>query len=75
MSAMKVWYEKLGGHYHCTVFTARAPHLTFAHCGELVFDELEWGDIQVIMGGAVFVQKEKVQPRVTPGPSLTCRRA
>ena len=57
MAVMKVRYEKRGGHYHCTVFTAPAPNLTYANCGELVFDEREWDSIKVIMSEAEFVAK------------------
>lgn len=60
MSVMKVVYEKCGGHYHCTIFTARQRNMTYANCGYIVFDEREWEDIQLIMSGAQFVKKEKI---------------
>ena len=58
MSVMKIRYEKLGGHYHCTIFTARQPNMTYANCGNVVFDEREWDDIRHIISGAFFVEKE-----------------
>ena len=58
MSVMKVRYEKLGGHYHCDIFTARTANVTYANCGTLVFDEREWDDIRRIISGAAFIEKE-----------------
>lgn len=58
MTVMKVRYKKLGGHYHCTIFTAPAPNLTYANCGDVVFDEREWPDIlQVLLRDAMFEEK------------------
>jgi hypothetical protein len=62
MSVMKVRYEKLGGHYHCAFFTARAPNMTYAKNGDLVFDEREFADVQVIMSGAYFEEIKREQP-------------
>ena len=59
MTLMKVKYEKLGGHYHCTIFTARGKDMTYANCGEVVFDEREWGDIQEIMQGVIFEERKR----------------
>lgn len=61
MSVMRVRYAKAGGHYHCTVFTARAPNQGYACCGNLVFDEREWEDVKLIMSGAEFVNVEQRQ--------------
>lgn len=55
MAVMRVRYTKLGGHYHCRVFTARQENQTFANCGELVFDETEWESVKELMAGAEFV--------------------
>jgi len=55
MAVMRVRYTKLGGHYHCRVFTARQKNQTFANCGELVFDETEWESVKELMAGAEFV--------------------
>jgi hypothetical protein len=56
---MKVRYEKLGGHYHCTIFTARTVAMTYANCGNVVFDEREWEDIRAIMSGATFEERKE----------------
>lgn len=56
---MRLRYEKLGGHYHCRLFTARGPNQTFAKCGELVFDEQEWPEVVALFnrGGAELLQE------------------
>lgn len=41
---MRIRYQKLGGHYHCRVFTAPSENQTFAKVGELLFDERDWID-------------------------------
>lgn len=46
---IKVTYRKLGGHYHCSVFTARRKELTYAKCGDLVFDEKEWPEVHAAL--------------------------
>lgn len=56
MTVMKIRYEKLGGHYHCTIFTARADNMTYANCGTVTFDEREWPDIQQIFSTAHFIE-------------------
>jgi len=43
---MKLKYVKQGGHYHCRLFTAPGKHLTYAKCGDLVFDEREWPAVE-----------------------------
>lgn len=42
---IRIRYKKLGGHYHCRVFTAPNEQQTFAKCGELCFDEREWPEV------------------------------
>ena len=54
MTVMKVRYEKRGGHYHCAIFTARTAATTYAKCGDVVFDEQEFHDVQLLMSGAMF---------------------
>jgi hypothetical protein len=61
MSVMRVRYKKMGGHYHCRIFTAKEWHLTFANCGELCFSEDEWESVKSIMGGAEFVNDQPKQ--------------
>ena len=55
---MRVRYKKLGGHYHCRVFTAKAINQTFAKCGELVFDEREFDSVRDLMSVAEFVKED-----------------
>ena len=57
MTVMRVKYEKLGGHYHCAVFTARVPNQTYAKNGDLVFDEEEFEDVKRLMSGAQFIER------------------
>ena len=49
---IRIRYLKRGGHWHCRVFTARAKNMTFAKCGDLVFDEHEWNDVRDILQSA-----------------------
>lgn len=46
---LRIRYQQLGGHMHCRVFTAKSPELTFAKCGDLVFDEHEWPEVVVAL--------------------------
>ena len=59
---MRVRFEKRGGHYHCRVFTAPRPGVTFAKNGDLVFDEAEWPDVPLLMRGAEFVEEASGWP-------------
>ena len=59
MSVVRVRYRKLGGHYHCRVFTAKLPNQTYAKNGDLVFSEQEFEDVQQIMSGAEFIEEKK----------------
>lgn len=38
----KLRWEKRGGHYHCSVFSARSLNHTYAKSGDLVVREEEW---------------------------------
>ena len=49
---IRVRYRKLGGHYHCRVFTGIAKNMTFAKCGDLVFAEGEWDMIRKMLTSA-----------------------
>lgn len=56
--SIKVRYKKLGGHYHCDIFTARALNMTYANCGTVVFDEREWPEVrQVLFGNAIVEER------------------
>lgn len=46
---IRLRFKKLGGHFHCRLFTAPGPTLTFAKAGDLVFDEREWPDVAAIL--------------------------
>lgn len=61
-TVMRVRFEKGGGHYHCRVFTAPRPGVTFAKNGDLVFDEAEWPDIPLLMRGAEFIEEASEWP-------------
>jgi hypothetical protein len=58
---LRIRYEKLGGHYHCRLFTARGPNQTFAKCGDLAFDENEWPAVEWVFrrGGAEVIPEGK----------------
>lgn len=63
MVALRVRYEKCGGHIHCRVFSAPARNQTFAKNGELVFSEEEWNDVLISFKcGGFEVLKEGEQP-------------
>ena len=47
MKALRIRWEKQGGHVHCRVFTAQSIEHTFANCGELCFDIDEWSEVSV----------------------------
>lgn len=55
MRQMRIRFVKLGGHYHCRVFTAPTSDQTFAKCGELVFDEDDWKEIALMFKHAQFL--------------------
>ena len=46
MTYIRIRYQKLGGHYHCRLFTTQTANGTYANCGELVFDELEFVEVR-----------------------------
>lgn len=52
---MRIRYRKLGGHYHCRVFTSPAVDQTFAKCGELVFDERDWKELERMLRNAQLI--------------------
>ena len=56
---MRWYWRRLGGHIHVRVFTGVAKNLTFAKCGDLVFDEREWPRVQTILTSAIeFIHEE-----------------
>lgn len=57
---IRIRYQKLGGHYYCRVFTAKAKNMTFAKSGDLVFSEAEWNDVRDVLHSACeFVEDER----------------
>jgi hypothetical protein len=46
MVYIRIRFKKLGGHYHCRLFTSQRYDGTFASCGSLVFDEREIHEVQ-----------------------------
>jgi hypothetical protein len=46
---MRIRFRKLGGHYHCRVFTASTQGGTFAKCGDLCFSEDEWDAVRRVI--------------------------
>lgn len=55
MTVLRILFKKLGGHYNCHVFTAKAAGQAFAKNGDLVFDEREWPDIRRAMRNPEFI--------------------
>jgi hypothetical protein len=43
---IRLRFKKLGGHFHCRLFTAEHAHTTYAKCGDLVFSEREWPEVR-----------------------------
>ena len=55
----RIRYKKLGGHYHCRMFSAKAKDMTFAKLGEVVFDESEFEAAKEAMVGVEFIDDGK----------------
>lgn len=53
---IRIRWKKLGGHVHCRVFTASRRDETFAKCGDLVFSEGEWGEVQQQLRTVEFIE-------------------
>lgn len=64
MVSMRLYYQKLGGHIHCRLFTAPHPSHTHAKCGDLVFSEDEWTDVRVSFecGGVDVLEERHATP-------------
>lgn len=68
MTYIRIRYEKVGGHFHCRVFTSQVADGTYANCGSLVFDEREFPDIRAELSGCDWKRDEaKPLPRDTTG--------
>lgn len=55
---LRLRYKKLGGHYHCRLFTAERAGMTFAKSGDLVFRESEWEALLWAWNGSVEFLKD-----------------
>lgn len=54
----KIHYEKLGGHTHCALFSAKQSNMTYAKCGEFCIRNEELEDLKYAMAGVSFRQTE-----------------
>lgn len=43
---IRIRYKKVGGHFHCRLFTARIANGTYANCGNLTFNEAEFANVR-----------------------------
>ena len=58
MTYIRVRYEKLGGHFHCRLFTTQTQHGTYAKCGDLVFNEREFPEVQNQLSAIEWISDE-----------------
>lgn len=65
-AVFKLRYEELGGHTHCSLFSALRPDATYAKCGDFVIRNEEFVALRQALSGVEFVKK--VDPR-DPDPS------
>ena len=56
MTYIRIRWTKLGGHYHCRVFTSQNQNGTFAKNGEVVFDEREWPEVRDKLSRCEFIE-------------------
>lgn len=61
MTYVRILWKKLGGHYHCRLFTSQGRDTTYAKCGDLVFDEREWPTILDALSKAQFVEDREAK--------------
>lgn len=59
MTYIRIRFKKLGGHFHCRVFTSQNADGTFASCGELVFDEREFIEVQDKLSRCEWIYEEE----------------
>lgn len=57
MNVFRIRYRKLGGHYHCHMFSACGPNQPFAKNGDLVFDDEEFYNVKAAMPGVEFIDE------------------
>lgn len=56
---IRIRFKKLGGHYHCRVFTSQNFNGTYANCGELTFDEREFIGVKDKLGRCEWIDDNK----------------
>jgi hypothetical protein len=57
MRQLKIYYQELGGHYHCRVFIGIYGQ-TFAKVGDLVFSESDWTGLpNTFAHGTIFIEQ------------------
>lgn len=54
----RIRYIKAGGHYHCRVFCAPAPNMTYVNMGSVITAEEDWVAFMRAFAGAEFVEVE-----------------
>ena len=66
----KMRCEKAGGHYHCTLFSAKAVNQTWASSGTIVVRSEEFLSLRRAMAGVDFYEgnKEKLKAPINPQP-------
>ena len=57
MTYIRIRWKKLGGHYHCRMFTTQTYDGTYAKNGEVVFDEREWLDVLDKLSRCEFIEE------------------
>lgn len=50
---LRLTYKKMGGHYHCHLFSAKAKNMTFACLGNVVLAEEEWDMFRNLLHHAI----------------------
>ena len=56
MTYIRIRWKKLGGHYHCRMFTSQVYDGTYAKNGDIVFDEREWSEVLDKLSRCEFMQ-------------------
>jgi hypothetical protein len=56
-------FRQVGGHVHCRLFTAKRAGTTFANCGNVVFDALEWPRVRAALADLIEVLPEEATPQ------------
>ena len=62
---IRIYYVKVGAHFHCRVFIGKGNGFTFALCGTLVFAGSEWDDVRDVLTHSCEIMPE--EPRRPTG--------